>query len=341
MYGVGAIGGVVGARLHQHGHEVVFVARGAHYEAIRASGLRVKSPEGLVALPVDIVDAPDKVDFRAGDVVVLAMKSQDTEGALTALAAVASSSTPIVCMQNGVANERAALRYFASVYGVCIVCPAVHLEPGLVEAYATGTTGLFDIGRFPNGKDELAEQIAAALDSSTCESVARADIMRWKYRKLVSNLSNAIDALCGPDNRFGVLSARVRDEAMACLAAAGIDAVSQEEDSARRGKMLQWGGAASQSRPGASMWQSMARGVSIEADYLNGEIVLLGRLHGVPTPINAALLELVKLAARERTLPGSFSVDEVIRLVSTGESISFARLRTRLWRRVTSWTRSQ
>jgi 2-dehydropantoate 2-reductase len=333
MYGAGAIGGVVGARLHQFGHEVVFVARGAHYEAIRASGLRVKSPEGLVALPVDVVDAPDKIDFRAGDVVVLAMKSQDTEGALTALAAVAPSSTPIVCMQNGVANERAALRYFASVYGVCIVCPAVHLEPGLVEAYATGTTGLFDIGRFPEGKDDLAEQIAAALDSSTCASVARPDIMRWKYRKLINNLSNAIDALCGPDERFGALSARLRDEAMACLAVAGIDDVSPEEDSARRGTTLQWGGAASQSRPGSSMWQSMARGVSVEAAYLNGEIVLLGRLHGVPTPINAALLELVKRAAREGILPGSLSAEEVIRLVSTSESSTFATRRTRLPRR--------
>ena len=151
------------------------------------------------SLPVAVVDAPDR-STCAGDVVVLAVKSQDTEGALTALAAVAPSPTPVVCMQNGVANERAALRYFASVYGVCIVCPAVHLEPGLVEAYATGITGLFDIGRFPNGNDGLAEQVADALDSSTCESAARPDIMRWKYRKLINNLSNAIDALCGPTN---------------------------------------------------------------------------------------------------------------------------------------------
>ncbi len=114
--------------------------------------------------------------------------------------------------------------------------------------------------------------------------------MRWKYRKLVNNLSNALDALCGPANRSGALNAEIRDEAMAVLAAAGIELVSEEDDAARRGTVLPWGGAASQSRPGASMWQSMARGVSIEADYLNGEIVLLGRLHGVPTPINAALL---------------------------------------------------
>ena len=164
-------------------------------------------------------------------------------------------------MQNGVANERAALRFFASVYGVCVVCPALHLEPGSVEAYAEGTTGMFDIGRFPNGTDDRREAIAAALDASTCESVARADIMRWKYRKLINNLSNAVDALCGPDERVGTLSARLRDEAMACLAAAEIECASPEEDSARRGTRMQWGSAASQSRPGASMWQSMARGV--------------------------------------------------------------------------------
>jgi 2-dehydropantoate 2-reductase len=319
MYGAGAVGGVVGAQLHSHGHEVVFVARGAHYEAMRASGLRFASPEGTATLPVEVVDGPDKIEFRADDVVVLAVKSQDTEGAVTALAATAPASTPIVCMQNGVANERAALRYFEPVYGVCVVCPAVHLEPGLVEAYASPITGLFDIGRFPDGNDELAGRIAAALDSSTCESVARPDIMRWKYRKLINNLSNAIDALCGPANRSGALDTSIRDEAMTVLASAGIELVSQEDDANRRGTVLPWGSAAAQSRPGASMWQSMARGVSIEADYLNGEIVLLGRLSGVPTPINAALLALVKEAARDGIEPGTLSIDEVIRRVSAGE----------------------
>jgi 2-dehydropantoate 2-reductase len=319
VYGAGAVGGVVGARLHQHGHDVVLIARGAHYEAMRASGLRVKSSEDETTLAVEVVDAPGRVDFGAGDVVVLAMKSQDTEAALTALAAVAPSSTPIVCMQNGVANERAALRYFASVYGVCVVCPAVHLEPGLVEAFASPITGLFDIGRFPNGTDEDAEAIARALDSSNCESVARLDIMRWKYRKLINNLSNAIDALCGPGTRSGALNDAMRAEAMACLSAAGIEAASEEEDAERRGAVLPWGSPAAQSRPGASMWQSMARGVSIEADYLNGEIVLLGRLYGVATPINAGLLALVKRAAREGASPGSLSVYEVIRLSSVDE----------------------
>ncbi len=105
--------------------------------------------------------------------------------------------------------------------------------------------------------------------------------------------------------------------------------------------MLQWGSAASRSRPGASMWQSLARGVSIEADYLNGEIVLLGRLHGVPTPVNAALLDLVKQAAREGITAGvpfrrrsdPPGLRRRTRLVRSGCG-------PRLRRRVASWTRS-
>ena len=109
-------------------------------------------------------------------------------------------------------------------------------------------------------------------------------------------------------------------EGVACLDAAGIEYVSAEEDAARRGEGFQWGGAAARSRPGASSWQSLARGTgSIEADYLNGEIVLLGRIHGVATPVNAVLQELARRAARERWTPGTMAPEAVIRLVPGNE----------------------
>ena len=78
VIGAGAVGGVVGARLHQHGHEVVLVARGAHHDAIRADGLRLVAPEESVTLPLPVHPLPGEVDFRDGDVVLLCVKGQDT-----------------------------------------------------------------------------------------------------------------------------------------------------------------------------------------------------------------------------------------------------------------------
>ena len=98
--------------------------------------------------------------------------------------------------------------------------------------------------------------------------------------------------------------------------------MTPEEDAARRGDRFQWGGDAARSRPGASSWQSLARGTgSIEADYLNGEIVLLGRLHDVPTPVNLLLQRTAARAAREGLAPGSIRVDDLIQMVAVGEEL--------------------
>jgi 2-dehydropantoate 2-reductase len=327
VYGAGAIGGVVGGRLAQHDEEVVLIARGDHHDAIRDHGLRLVSPapdsaEGIVTdtLSIPVVSHPAGIDFRDDDVVLMAMKSQHTGKALSALAASAPPTVAVVCVQNGVANEPAALRLFADVYGVCVVCPALHLDPGVVEAHSGPVTGILDLGRYPTATDKRAEAIAAVFASSSFDSEARPDIMRWKYAKLLNNLGNAIDALCGPHADAHELQERARVEGAACLRAAGLDPVSPEDDAARRGDRFQWGGAAASSRPGASSWQSLARGTgSIEADYLNGEIVLLGRLHGVPTPVNELLQRMAGRSAREGTAPGSITADELIRMLPDDE----------------------
>jgi 2-dehydropantoate 2-reductase len=267
-----------------------------------------------------LVSHPAGFEFCADDVVIMAMKSQHTGKALSALLASAPPTVSVVCMQNGVANEPAALRLFEDVYGVCVVCPALHLEPGVVEAHASPLAGILDIGRFPHGVGPLGDKIAAAFSSSTFESVPRDDIMRWKYGKLLNNLGNAVDALCGPDPDARVVRRRARTEGAAVLAAAGIDAVSSDEDAARRGDNFQWGGDAARSRPGSSSWQSLARSTgSIEADYLNGEIVLLGRVHGVPTPVNLLLQRLAATAARDGRRPGEMPVDELLRMLPSHE----------------------
>src|ERR1700731_3335853 len=110
VFGAGAIGGVVGARLHQAGFAVTLIARGAHLEAIRDNGLELVSPEERSVLRIPVAGAPGEVEWTGDDVVLLATKSQDTLGAITSLRGAAGPATPVVCVQNGVENERLALR---------------------------------------------------------------------------------------------------------------------------------------------------------------------------------------------------------------------------------------
>jgi 2-dehydropantoate 2-reductase len=313
VYGAGAIGGVVGARLAQGGHDVVLIARGAHFEAIRDYGLRVQSPIDDATLEIPVVDHPAQLTFSADDVVILAMKSQDTIGACEALDACAPPDISVACFQNGVENERVVLRHFADTYAVCVMSPTSHIEPGVVIAQSAPVSGLLDIGRYPTGLDDRARAIADALNGSTFHSIPRPDVMRWKYTKLLMNLANSIEAAVVPDPRVKDLAAIVRAEGEACLRAAGIDFASRAEDKDRRADRMHVQPVNGEYRGGGSSWQSLARGTrSIETDYLNGEIVMLGRLHAVATPANALMQRVANEQARLAAPPKSVPVDTLL-----------------------------
>jgi 2-dehydropantoate 2-reductase len=314
VFGAGAIGGVLGARLHQGGHDVTLIARGEHHAAIRRDGLTLETPDERVTLPIAAVDDPAAVDWRGDEVVLLATKTQDSAGALGALRAVAPAGVAVVCVQNGIENERLALRLFADVYGAVVMSPTAHMEPGVVQGYGTKLSGVIDLGRYPTGVDERAREIAHAIASSHYDSEARPDIMRFKYAKLILNLTNVITAVCERGVERDELIERVGEEGATVLDAAGIDHAAGDVDDVigrwERYGVRDIGGS---SRRGSSTWQSIARGASaIETDYLNGEIVLIARMHGVPAPLNQALCELGALHARERRSPETLPVHEVI-----------------------------
>jgi 2-dehydropantoate 2-reductase len=314
IFGAGAIGGAVGARLHQSGHAVTLLARGAHLEAIRDDGLTFLTPVERVVLPLPAVGDPGEVDWTGDEVVLLATKSQDTLGALTALRDVAGSAVPVVCLQNGVENERTALRLFDEVYGAVVMLPAAHLQAGTIEAYGAQTTGHIDIGRYPAGTDRRCEEICAALAASRLDSHPVPDVMRLKYAKLLLNLTNVVGALFATCERRRELADLVTAEGRAVLDAAGVSYMAQEITDIDA-RWRRWGvrDIEGRSRAGSSTWQSLARGTgALETDYLNGEIVLQGRLHGVPTPLNQRLCQLAATAARERRAPGTLSADDVL-----------------------------
>jgi 2-dehydropantoate 2-reductase len=329
IIGAGAVGGTIGARLSRSGHDVVLVARGRHLEAIRSKGLTFHAPDGTATLRVPAVSGPEELDLTADDVLVCAVKSQDTHDVLDTWAHVpvgpsgrpAAAVLPFVVAQNGVANEVAALRLFARVYPVCVWLPATYLEPGTIHAEGAPSSGFLTVGRLGGPLDDVTAALVAALSASRFLAVEDAEVMRWKHGKLLSNLRNGLDAACGGGPRTQSLADRLGEEGRAVLSAAGIAFSTPEEEAARRGDAVQVRPAPGTERGGSSTWQSLARGTGgIEVDYLNGEIGLLGRLHGVPTPVNDAVQRAAHRLRRDGRPPRSIDVAELEALVADAET---------------------
>lgn len=323
ILGAGAVGATIGGRLAEAGRAVILVGRGEHAAAVKRDGLLLAMPDRTVQLPVPMVTM-DELRLAPHDVLVLAVKSQDTSHLLGQLATVPvdreASELPVFCAQNGVANEDAVLRHFSHVYGVCVNIPATHLEPGVVEAPATPVSGILQLGSYPSGADDLASAVAGDLRRSGFLAEVRADVMAWKRAKLLSNLANALQVLCvggfewraGNNDATGTVVSRMRAEAMACFAAAGWTVTDAGQFRSEAGA-FQLTAINGRMRGGGSTWQSIERGLpSVETDYLNGEIVRLGRLYGVPTPVNTAIQTRMREITRRRRTPGTLDPADLL-----------------------------
>lgn len=314
IYGAGGIGGSIGARLHLNGEQVLLVARGDHFKAIQASGLKFHSPTIHESLPIDVVSHARDIHVQTDDVVILCMKTQHVEGALRDLQMFAPSDTPIVCCQNGVASERMALRRFSQVYGMVVWLPAEHLEPGVVVNFAEDRAGNLDAGCYPRGVNETIERVTSSIHTAGFVSRPDPNIMAQKYAKLMVNLTNALDAACieRPDDVIREMQA----EARSCCDTAGIEYADFRSARANRGD-VRGGPVDGFQRHGSSTLQSLLRGTGdIEADYLNGEIVQLGRQHGIPTPVNTAVQVIGVRLTRGEIKPRSLSAESVRELVN-------------------------
>ncbi|WP_108666237.1 ketopantoate reductase family protein [Euzebya rosea] len=286
VVGAGAIGGALAVGLAESGQEVSVVARGAHLDAIRSGGLTREAPDGSTTVTIEAHGHVSDTTIGEDTVVVLATKAHQVEPVLDDLLAHGGPDVPVACMHNGIEGERLALRRFRRVQGVLINVPGVHLEPGIVRVHANEPRGVLDVGRYLSGRDDLSVRLAASWTAAGFLSEATDDIVARKWAKLLGNVGNALQVLCGTEREsFDELYGVVRAEAEAVLAAAGI--VPDLEVQHRRAAMVARADIGADRRPGGSTWQSAVRGHSdSEVTMLNGEIVLTGRLHGIPTPAN-------------------------------------------------------
>ncbi|GLW90490.1 ketopantoate reductase family protein [Actinokineospora globicatena] len=318
IIGAGAVGATTAAELHLAGREVVLVARGAHLAALQESGLRYIRPDGITTLRLPVVGSPEELKLRSDDVLVLATKTQDADAALAAWAwqpvddGVAAVRLPLLTLQNGLDSERSALRRFATVFGAVSWSPSSHVVAGEVVSPAAPLAGVFWIGRYPGGTDSRLADIAADFTAANLAVEVVSDIVAFKAGKLLTILPNALDALYAPSplrDRAGEL---LRAEARSAFAAAGIRAADLVGETKQDISGFVIHAIPDHDRGGSSTWQSLVRGAPVESEFLNGEVVLLARLHGGEAPANAAIQSRIARAAADHAPARSLTDDDLL-----------------------------
>lgn len=328
IIGAGAIGAVLAAQLQDAGIAHVLVGRGENIETIAKHGLSFLHRGVERTVRVNTAASTEQVSLTADDVLVAATKVQDLEEALRIWAwqpvafperVGTAAELPLVTLQNGLAADQIALRRFGQVIGGTILTPAQHLRPGQVKVGTVDAIGVVTLGNYPSGSDEVVEQVAADWRKANYLVQVSEQVKRWKAAKIIYSVRNGLEVLTGSPQAIADLGERLSAEATAVLNAAGLtpaDSATERDQDLSRFKIDKEHGVT----PGQqSTWQSFSRGASSEVDYLNGEIVLLGRLHEVPTPFNIALQHVLGEAALAKAQPGSRHVDEVFtRAVQAG-----------------------
>jgi 2-dehydropantoate 2-reductase len=312
IIGAGAIGSALGALLCRAGRNVTLIGRRAHVAAIRRDGLRVDGALGSFTVPVAAAEA---LDFRP-DFAFLAVKTQDALAAVQANAAFLAG-VPVVTFQNGVRSDALVATVVPpqNIISAVVNIHANFLTPGAVTLMYPGP---LLIGRPFGANDAEVEALAALLRAAVPTRVSR-NIHGAHWLKLIVNLNNALPAVTNAtfqqifaDPRLGELAVRVMLEGLRVAKRAGIRLESLPDTPAALINLIDWLPlrfaamvAAAKARRMETQWpllgstlQSLRRKRPTEIDYLNGEVVRLGRELGVATPLNAVLVEMVHQVER-------------------------------------------
>ncbi len=321
MYGAGAIGSVVGGHLFRTGHNVVLVGSSHHVDRICQTGLKLVTPEETYVLKIPAyTKAEELTPFQDNDVLLLSAKSQHTPICLGQLKNSGAPRTlPIFCLQNSIYNEAFATRIFDHIYGVMVNVSGIFLQPGEVINPVSGNRGFLEVGLYPRGLDDLAREVDGAFKKAGFVGGVNEWVMKAKGAKCLGNLGNALSAITNGKGDGSTFITETRNEAMTVWRVAGIEWEEREAFEKRvratRGVNVMPRGYEDIRNRGSS-WQSLMRSTgNIEAEQLNGDVVMLGRFLGIKTPYNNVLWRVAEEMATKREPPGKFTVEELTKMV--------------------------
>ncbi|MDB5953867.1 MAG: ketopantoate reductase [Ramlibacter sp.] len=292
VMGAGAVGSYFGGMLARAGHDVTFIARPEHVEAIARSGLRMETRSFDEQVPVRAVT--DASGAREADAVLFCVKSMATESAGEELRPFLRPDTLVLCLQNGVDNaERLRSVLPAHEVAAAVVYVATEMAgPGHLKHHGRGEL-VIEPAR-------VSQRVAQALVAAGVPTEISANVRGALWLKLIINCAyNAISAIAqqpyGENVKGEGIWDVMRDVVDECLAVAHADGVQVPADAHAVTRKLV------ESMPAqySSTAQDLARGKPTEIDFLNGYVVRRGETLGIRTPANRVLWALVKLLERK------------------------------------------
>jgi 2-dehydropantoate 2-reductase len=293
----GAVGGYFGARMQAAGHDVFFIARGAHLEAIKNNGLRIESVHGDLHLrDVNVTDDPAEVG--PVDIVLFAVKLWDTEKATELARPLVGPGSRLITLQNGIDSVESVAPILGSdtTIGGAAYIATVIASPGVIKQ--TSQFAKMRFGRADKKPDATLQAFADAGKAAKVDIDISADIEceRWEKFIFLTAMAGSTSALRSPigpiraDPELRGFFRTLMEEAFAIGRAKGVS-LDPAYIEGRMDFLL------NKVEPGmkASMAHDLERGNRLELDWLNGKVRELGRTLGVPTPANDTVYTVLKL----------------------------------------------
>jgi 2-dehydropantoate 2-reductase len=315
IYGAGAVGGYLGAKLHNAGAEVSLIARGAHLEAMRRNGVRLIEGESEAVARPHCTDDP--AELGPQDYLIIGLKAHSVPGAVESMQKLLGNDTGVITAVNGIPYwyfyrhggalegttldsvdpDGAQWRVLRPERAIgCVVYPATEVvEPGVIK-HVYGDK--FPIGEPTGEKTARCERFSEVMAKAGLRAPVLDNIRDEIWLKLWGNLCfNPISALThatldvvATDPGTRAVATRMMEEAQAIAAEFGVNfRVSLER---------RIDGAAKVGAHKTSMLQDLERGRPLETGALVSVIQEMGRLVGVPTPTLDVVLALVQQRAK-------------------------------------------
>lgn len=299
MMGSGGVGGFFGGRLAKAGHDVAFIARGAHLAAMRGGGLTIENePQGDLHI-AQLKATDDAASLGVADLVILSVKLWDTEAAAQQIRPIVGPDTAVLSLQNGVLKDDIMRRVFgekAVLGGVCYV--ATHISrPGVI--HQTGSMQRIVVGEYDGRRSKRIEAFHAALVSSGVAAELSDDVRRSIWEKYVflvglSATTTSMRSRLGPIRANPQTRAFFHDVIREVVAVGRAHGVALPADYADN--RMAFGDTLPPDMT-SSMHHDLEKGNRLEVEWLSGGVVRLGKEKGIPTPCNRAVCDVLALQA--------------------------------------------